>query len=234
MESSQKRCLDDENSEDTKKRVNQDNTSELLRPVAPTERLSSNSQGTCELSILASSASTSTEMYRADDRLEYLKTAMPLNLMNSINTRDMNSVKLIIDDAFLTDCQLRTSAVPNEVTGCDKVYQFFQSYIQGCPDVIMTCVSPMRFNVRVISFLYTETGTRSNFNVPDELFDFLKHGTDRSSSFLIQKYKYNYLRNSNLNVPFTTTSYVNFILNKELTHVEKYIHACKEVVIAME
>ena len=143
----------------------------------------------------------------------------------------MKSLKSTIEDSFLADCQPRTSAVPKEVTDSDKVYQFFESYLQGCPDVKMTCVSPMQFNVRVISFLYSETG-RSNFNVPDELFDYFKHGSDRSSSALFQKCKGSQLRK--LPISFTTTSYVNFILNKELTHVEKYIHTCKGIVVKLD
>ena len=179
--------------------------------------------------ILANAAFN--EISQTEDRLEYLKTTMPSKLINSFNTREMKSLKSTIDDVFLAGCQLRTSAVPKEVMGSDKVYQFFESYLQGCPDVKMTCVSPMQFNVRVISFMYSETG-RSNFNVPDELFDYFKHGSDRSSSALFQKCKGSQLRK--LPISFTTTSYVNFILNKELTHVEKYIHTCKGIVVKLD
>ena len=239
-DNNQKHCRTDEDNKNTTKRVkiatdnelqNKSNRDELLQPVAENHSLISG------LSILAnttSALSCNTGVFRKNDRLEYLKTNMPANLINSFNARDMNALRVIIEDAFLVDCQLRTSAAPNEVTGRDKVYQFFESYLQGCPDVTMTYASPMQFNVRVISFIYSETGTRSDFNVADELFDYFKHGTDRSSSILIQKYKYYYLRNSNMNVPFTTTSYVNFILNKEMTHVEKYIHTCKEVDVRLE
>ena len=195
------------------------NSNELLQPLE-------NEKFVSGLSILANTASNAT-LTQMEDRLEYLKTIMSSKMINAFNARDKNSLKSIIDDVFLADCKLRTSALSKEVKGRDKVYQFFESYLEGCPDVMMTCVSSMQFNVRVISFMYSETG-RSDFNVPDDLFDYFKHGSDRDSSILLQKSKGGQLRKSP--VSFTTTSYVNFILNKDLTHVEKYIHACKEIV----
>ena len=183
------------------------------------------------LSILADTATT-IEARQNKNRLGYLTTHMPTQLMDAFNTRDMNSLKLIIEDTFLTDCQLRTSAVPNEVTGRENVYRFFETYIQGCPDVVMEYITPMKFNIRVVSFLCLEQGTRSNFNVADELFDHLKYGIERAPDFLYEKNKYSYFRNTGRPVPFTTTSYVNFILNEAMTHVEKYIHTCKEVKVA--
>ena len=172
------------------------------------------------------------QVYQNQERLDFLKTTMPSTLVNSFNSRDMNKLKLIMADAFLPNCQLRTSAMPNEVTGRHKVSQFFESYIQGCPDVSMEYVTPMTFNVRVISFICYEKGTRSNFNLPDKLFDhFLHDKMTKSPSYLHEKSKYNYLRNSGKPIPFVMTSYVNFILNEDMTHVEKYIHTCKEVIV---
>ena len=167
-----------------------------------------------------------------EDRLKFLNEQMPTNLLNSFNTRDMSSLKAIIDNSFLTGCQLRTSAVPNEVTGRDKVYQFFETYIQGCPDVVIEYVTPMQFVTRVISFIALEKGTRSNFNVSDSLYDHFRHGVDRKSSYLQERSKYSYLRSEGKPIHFLTTSYVNFILNEEMTHVEKYIHTCKDVVVS--
>ena len=183
------------------------------------------------LSILASAASNLEEQQN-EERLIYLKTHMPANMISSINTRDMNSLKLLIEDTFLPDCQLRTSAVPNEVIGRENVYRFFETYIQGCPDVVMEYITPMQFNTRVISFICAEQGTRSNFNVPDQLFDHLNHGTERAPFLLYEKNKYCYLRSSGTPIPFTGISYVNFILNEAMTHVEKYVHTCKEIKVA--
>ena len=183
------------------------------------------------LSILASTA-VDIETRQREDRLGYLTTHMHTQLMNSFNTRDMNSLKLIIEDTFLPDCQLRTSAVPNGVMGRDKIYQFFETYIQGCPDVSLQYITPMQFNTRVISFICAEQGTRSNFNVHDQLFDHLRHGVERTPQFLCEKSKYSFYRNAKMSIPFITTSYVNFILNEAMTHVEKYVHTCKDIKVA--
>ena len=189
-----------------------------------------NSVDTCLLNLLAQAA-VDIQFQQNHERLEFLKTNIPSNLIKSINTRDMNKLKVVIDDAFLPNCQLRTSAVPNEVTGRDKVYRFFESYIQSCPDVVMEYVTPMVFNVRVISFICYEKGTRSNFNISDHLFDHFRYGVERTPAYLSEKRKYFYLANTGLPISFETTSYVNFILNEDMTHVEKYIHTCKEVVV---
>ena len=184
----------------------------------------------CLLNLLVQAADHM-QIQENQERLEFLKTSIPSTLINSFNSRDMNTLKMIIDSAFLPNCQLRTSAVPSEVTGSHNVYKFFESYIKGCPNVTMEYVTPMIFNVRVISFICYEKGTRSNFNLPDQLFDHFRYGNERTSEYLNEKRKYFYLANKGLPIPFATKSYVNFILNEEMTHVEKYIHTCKEVVV---
>ena len=218
-----------EDSKDTAVKIYEHNT---IKKNSKRKKTSSNKNFNTGLPEGLSILANSVETRQKGDRLEYLTINMPRNLLNSFNTRDMDSLKLIIEEAFLSDCQLRTSAVPNEVTGRDKVCRFFETYIQGCPDVVMEYITPMQFNTRVISFICAEQGTRSNFNVPDELFDHLRHGVERTPYFLYERNKYSYFRNTGRPIPFATTSYVNFILNEEMTHVEKYIHTCKEVKVA--
>jgi hypothetical protein len=191
----------------------------------------------CEVSVSDKSLwllayASELHVLRNQERLHFLKTNMPSNLMQCFNTRNLNLLKIIIDETFELDCQLRTSAVPVEVAGRDKVYEFFHNYIQGCPDVMITNVTPLQFNIRVISFICYEQGTRSNFNVPDELFDHLRHdNVIRTSAYINEKNKYILLRNAGKPIPYRATSYVNFILNKAMTHVEKYIHVCKDIVV---
>lgn len=162
-------------------------------------------------------------------RLSYMMT-LPQMLVQCFNTRDMSSLRCIISNAFLPDCQLKTSSFPNDVTGSNRIFEFFQNYAIACPDAIMIQSLP-QFNIRVVSCISQECGTRhSNLLSDDLLFAYFKHDkSNQDSSYLQEKCKYMELRSHGIPVPFSSVSYVNFILNKEMTHVEKYIHTIKEV-----
>ena len=162
-----------------------------------------------------------------ENRLFYLMQ-LPSMLFNYFNTRDFVSMAWFINNTFMPDCQLRTSAVPDEVTGCDKVFEFFRTYAVACPNVIITH-TPIQFNIRVVSMISCEQGTRSNYDVHDELFDFMKYDTStRTPSYIQERRKYEVLRHARQPISFVGTSYVNFILNKEMTHVEKCIYTRKD------
>ena len=161
-------------------------------------------------------------------RLSHIMSAVA-KLFGRFNLKDLVSVRQIIRDICLPNCNLRTSAKPDEVCGREKVFEFFQTYAQGCPDIFMI-PSPAQFNVRVISFVSFERGTRSNFQFSDRLYDYFYHDKKtRDPRYCLERNKYDILRRSGLPIPFVGSSFVNFILNEEMTHVEKYIHTRKDV-----
>jgi hypothetical protein len=163
-----------------------------------------------------------------ETRLEYLMR-MPKLLFGCLNAGDNKSVRKLLEEAFLPDCQLRTSALGSTLTGLDKIRELFLSWFQACPDLIITH-SEVEFNVRVVSCVIVSHGTRISEPVGDYLYDDLKYDKkNKSKDFVEQRKLLQSIRKAGVFPRFRGSEFVHFIVNNELTHIENFILIRKDI-----
>jgi hypothetical protein len=92
-------------------------------------------------------------------------------------------------------------------------------------------VKESTLNFRVITTLFKNYGTRVSTDQSDYLYDFVKHGRDDANVYIEAREKTNSMMKEGHPVRFYSESYLHLIMNKEMTHVEKFVIAFKSISI---
>jgi hypothetical protein len=170
-----------------------------------------------------------TKRKEQETRLAYLIRS-PLIISKLINSGDLVGLKELIEDICLPECSLKTSATQVELVGREYVIKFFIALNQGIPDYVAMTTSTT-LNFRVVSALVRSFGTKVITTSEDSLYDHMKHGQPKEKAFVEAKEKYEHLVREGKPVAFSSKSFLHLILNKEMTHVEKFVVARKSLKI---
>jgi hypothetical protein len=164
---------------------------------------------------------------KSEFRLDVL-LRVPKAITYCINSGDNEGLVGIIEEAFLPNCIIKTPALSKELVGRNHIIEFFLAISRSIPD-FFTLVEDPFLNLRVISTLSKSFGTRINSDRSEYLFNHLKHGRDDSNNYLEARKKARELIKEGQPIRFCSKSYVHLILNKEMTHVEKFVVARKSL-----
>lgn len=149
-------------------------------------------------------------------------TKLPIYITEFVNSGDEESIKQLIQEAFLPDCKMKTSALARDLVGRQYVQDFLLALIQDFPDFIMVALRP-EVNARVVTTYLSCYGTRVKSSPYQYLYDHLKFGRDESGTFVKQSYDYRSLLKEGKPIGFKQDTVMHLIMNKELTHVEKFV-----------
>jgi hypothetical protein len=147
---------------------------------------------------------------------------VPAAIAMCINSGDEIGLMGIIEEAFLPDCVVKTPALSKELVGRQHLKEYFFSINRAVPDFVCI-VSESTLNFRVISASFKNFGTRVASDKSDYLYDYVKHGRDHNNLFVEARDKSNALIKEGSVVRFCSRSFMHLILNKDMTHVEKYV-----------
>ena len=161
------------------------------------------------------------------DRLSFLM-ALPKQICTLMNSGSDDELTHLVMDTFLPNAILKTPSLQHEIVGIGSIHEYFNAIIRTVPDLIMISSKPV-LNFRVITVTCTCLGTSVRPDAFDYMYDCTKHAKDDSLSYRMTKDSIKHMISQNKHICFSSKSYLHFILNKEMTHVEKFVTVKKSL-----
>ena len=161
------------------------------------------------------------------DRLSFLM-ALPKQICTLMNSGSDAELTHLVTDTFLPNAILKTPSLQHEIVGIGSIHEYFNAIIRTVPDLIMISSKPV-LNFRVVTVTCTCLGTSVRPDAFDYMYDCTKHAKDDSLSYRMTKDSIKYMISQNKHICFSSKSYLHFILNKEMTHVEKFVTVKKSL-----
>lgn len=170
---------------------------------------------------------------RAAHRLELLNT-VPERLAFLLNSRNETGLEELLTDVLLPNCALRSPSLHKDMESPRCVIQHFVMLMRRYLNYNLTlepCAE--QIDPRVVSRRATSTGIYLNTlpTVSDRYHDVLRFG--KKEQFAEQRGIFDDIlaRNDGSAAHVETKMFMNFILNRERTHVEKYSLAISSLTV---
>lgn len=163
-------------------------------------------------------------------RIKYL-IQVPSLVAKYVNSGDDERLKALIYDVCVEDCRCKSSSMSAELVGRDYILEHFGSLTRSCPDYVMQ-YKPPTVHRRTISAALSSCGTRVIADPKSYLFDHLKYGRTDNVAFVRARKLMEAIEASGKRAAFKAKSIVHLVVNKEMTHIERWIALRKSVEIS--
>lgn len=163
-------------------------------------------------------------------RLKHL-LEVPFLLAKFINSGDEEGLKTLIHDVCIENCRCKSPSLAMELIGRDYIIEHFAALTRSFPDYVMQ-FKPPTVRQRTISAALSSCGTRVLVDPKSYLFDHLKYGRAESVSFTRARKLVEAIESSGKRASFKAKSLLHLIVNKEMTHIERWVSLRKSMEIS--